>query len=48
MQVAILFGMVTQPAVFKIYGRIDQPLTALIGTLSSACWHALGGEDGAA
>ena len=45
---AILFGMVTQPAVFKIYGRIAQPLTVLSGALSAACWQALGGEDGAA
>lgn len=38
---AIVFGIVLQPAVFKVYGRIEQPLTELSGQLADACWMAL-------
>lgn len=38
---AMVFGLVTQPAVFKIYGRIQAPLTDLSGRLSRACMHVL-------
>jgi AcrR family transcriptional regulator len=38
---AIVFGIVLQPAVFKVYGRIEQPLTELSGLLAEACWMAL-------
>jgi len=38
---AIVFGIVLQPAVFKVYGRIERPLTELSGLLAEACWMAL-------
>lgn len=41
---AILFGMVTQPAVFKIYGRVREPLIDLSDTLATACWNAIRGQ----
>ncbi len=41
---AILLGMVTQPAVFKIYGRIHGSLINLSEFLSIACWRVISGE----
>ena len=38
---AMVFGLVTQPAVFKIYGRLTAPLTALSDRLARACMHVL-------
>ena len=40
---ALVFGTVLQPALFKVYGQIDQPMTALAGRLSEACWLTLCG-----
>ena len=39
---AMVFGIVLQPATFKIYGSITQPMTELAETLAEACWRALG------
>lgn len=38
---AMVLGIVLQPATFKVYGRIDQPMTALAAHLAEACWLAL-------
>lgn len=38
---AIVFGIVLQPAVFKVYGRVDRPMTELAGRLAEAAWQAL-------
>lgn len=38
---AMVFGIVLQPAVFKIYGHITRPMTELTETLAEACWRAL-------
>ncbi len=40
---ALVFGIVLQPALFKVYGQIGQPMTALAGRLSEACWLTLSG-----
>lgn len=40
---AMVFGIVTQPAVFKIYGRIAAPMTDLAEPLSRACMRVLNG-----
>jgi hypothetical protein len=38
---AMVMGIILQPATFKVYGRIEQPLSDLAPTLSTACWKAL-------
>jgi AcrR family transcriptional regulator len=38
---AMVFGIVLQPATFKVYGRLTQPMTELAGSLAAACWRAL-------
>ena len=38
---AMVLGIVLQPATFKVYGRIDRPMTALADHLAEACWMAL-------
>jgi AcrR family transcriptional regulator len=38
---AILFGLVTQPAVFHIYGRLTGKMSAYRQTLSNAAWSAI-------
>ena len=40
---ALVFGIVLQPALFKVYGQIDEPMTALSARLSEACWLTLSG-----
>ena len=40
---ALVFGLVLQPALFKVYGKIDQPMTALSDRLTEACWRTLSG-----
>ena len=38
---AMVFGIVVQPATFKVYGRLATPMTELAGRLAEACWRAL-------
>lgn len=38
---AMVFGIVTQPAVFKIYGSISAPMTDLAERLARACLRVL-------
>jgi len=38
---AVVFGIVLQPAVFKVYGRITEPMTDLAGALTAAARDAL-------
>jgi AcrR family transcriptional regulator len=40
---AMVLGIVLQVAVFKVYGRLPQPLGALAERLTEGCWRALGG-----
>jgi AcrR family transcriptional regulator len=40
---AMVLGLVLQVAVFKIYGTVDQTLTALAPTLVEASWRVLQG-----
>ena len=42
---AILFGVVTQTAIFSVYGRITTPLTTLADRLAAAAWAALTTHD---
>lgn len=39
---AVVFGIVLQPAVFKVYGRITRPMTDLAEELADAASRALG------
>jgi AcrR family transcriptional regulator len=41
---AMVLGMVLQVAVFKVYGRIPQPLGDFAVRLTEGCWRALGGD----
>lgn len=41
MATAMLFGVVTQTAVFSVYGRITAPLAVLADRLAAAAWAAL-------
>lgn len=41
---ALVFGIILQPALFKVYGQIDEPMTALSARLSEACWLTLSGS----
>jgi len=43
---AMVLGIVLQAAVFKVYGRIPQPLGAFTARLTEGCWRALGGGAG--
>jgi AcrR family transcriptional regulator len=36
-----VFGIVLQAATFRIYGRLDQPLSHYAPSLAAACWAAL-------
>lgn len=38
---AMVFGLVTQPAVFKIYNDLPAPMTDMAPRLARACMHAL-------
>ena len=38
---AMVFGIVLQPAVFKVYGRVTRPLGDFADQLAEACWRAL-------
>lgn len=38
---SLVMGAVVQPATFKIYGRIEAPMTELAETLSEAAWRAV-------
>ena len=38
---ALMLGIVLQPAVFKVYGRLTQPMTALVEPITAAAWRAL-------
>ena len=38
---SMILGLVLQPAISKIYGRIGQGLTVFAPELSSACWSVL-------
>ena len=38
---SLVMGAVLQPATFKIYGRIEAPMTELAETLSEAAWRAV-------
>ena len=38
---ALLFGLVTQPAVFRIYGRLDGRMQDYAGILTAASWAVL-------
>lgn len=40
---AMVFGLVTQPAVFKIYGRIDAPMGDMAAPLARAAMRVLHG-----
>jgi len=40
---AMVLGIVLQVAVFKVYGRLPQPLGAFAERLTEGCWRALGG-----
>ncbi len=40
---ALLFGLVTQPAVFHIYGRLPLGMNAYMATLSQAAWAVVTG-----
>lgn len=42
---AMVLGIVLQVAVFKIYGRITQPLDGIAAQLTESCWRALGGSE---
>ena len=39
---AMVMGIILQTATFKVYGRIQESLGALAGTLAQACWKTLG------
>lgn len=41
LQAAIVMGIVLQPAVAKVYGRLDRPMSAYGDAIAQACWHAL-------
>lgn len=43
---AMALGMVIQPAVFKLYGRIDKPMKSYVGALTDAVCRALGIPSG--
>src|SRR6185295_7955813 len=36
-----VFGIVLQAATFRIYGRLDQPLSHYAASLAASCWAAL-------
>jgi AcrR family transcriptional regulator len=36
---ALLLGVVLQPAIFRIYGRLDGPLSGIAREISSAAWR---------
>jgi AcrR family transcriptional regulator len=38
---AMVMGIILQTATFKVYGRIQQPLSGLAPTLAEACWKTL-------
>lgn len=41
---ALVFGIVLQTATFRIYDRLDRPMTDLSTRLTAACWAALRAE----
>lgn len=43
---AMVLGIVLQVAVFRVYGRIAEPLGAFAASLTESCWRALGGPAG--
>ncbi len=42
---ALLLGVVLQPATFRVYGRIREPLSQLSGALAAAVWRVVGLPD---
>jgi AcrR family transcriptional regulator len=40
-----VFGIVLQAATFRVYGRLDQPLTHYAPRLAATCWAALNVSD---
>jgi AcrR family transcriptional regulator len=40
-----VFGIVLQAATFRVYGRLDQPLTHYAPRLATTCWAALNVSD---
>lgn len=40
---AMVLGIVLQVAVFRVYGRIEQPLDSYAAQLTESAWRALGG-----
>ncbi len=40
-----VFGIVLQAATFRVYGRLDQPLSRYAPHLAAACWAALNAAD---
>ena len=38
---ALVFGIVLQTATFKVFGRLDAPMSAYAGDLAAAAWAAL-------
>lgn len=43
---AMVLGMVLQVAVFRVYGRLTQPLDQVSDRITEGCWRALGGGSG--
>jgi len=44
-RVAMVMGIVLQPAISKVYGRIEADMTSLAEELSAACWQVLSASD---
>ena len=40
--VALVLGLIVQPATFKTYGRLPGPMLRVADTMADACWRALG------
>lgn len=41
LRVAMVMGIVLQPAVAKVYGRLDRDMSAYAAEISDACWRVL-------
>jgi AcrR family transcriptional regulator len=40
----MVIGLVLQPAVFVVYGRLSPPFSRYVGDIAAACWRAIGGR----
>ncbi|HSE79286.1 MAG TPA: TetR/AcrR family transcriptional regulator [Alphaproteobacteria bacterium] len=40
----MVIGLVLQPAVFVVYGRLSPPFSRYVGDIAAACWQAIGGR----